>query len=348
MNNHPSTDNKNKSTEPPAPELLRVQTDNKSSEPESSAAAASPRAALRPRHATYRPSHKATFVGLAVVAVILAANAGIIIYLMNTQVQNEQKTTQGEVTISSDVLDTLGVSRNPVGDSNTELIVVPNSTFKGKVTVGGDVSVAGLFNLSSKFSAGDASITKLEAGDTTLSQVNISGDGTVSNMNLRNNLIVAGSSSLQGPVTMSQLLTVNNNVNIIGNLAVGGTLSARGFQASSLVSDTTLTIGGHVITRGVAPGVGPGPALGSNGTISISGNDASGTVAINIGVGGGNGIVAYVAFINQYSNIPHVVVTAVGHVTGSAYVNRDASGFSIGINGSLAPGGYAFDYMVMQ
>jgi len=131
-------------------------------------------------------------------------------------------------------------------------------------------------------------------------------------------------------------------------LAVGGTLSARGFQASSLVSDTTLTIGGHVITRGVAPGVGPGPALGSNGTISISGNDASGTVAINIGVGGGNGIVAYVAFINQYSNIPHVVVTAVGHVTGSAYVNRDASGFSIGINGSLAPGGYAFDYMVMQ
>ena len=78
MNNHPSTDNKNKSTEPPAPELLRVQTDNKSSEPESSAAAASPRAALRPRHATYRPSHKATFVGLAVVAVILAANAGII------------------------------------------------------------------------------------------------------------------------------------------------------------------------------------------------------------------------------------------------------------------------------
>lgn len=349
MNNHPSTDTKNKSTEPPAPELLRVQTDNKSSESETSTAAASaPRAALRPRHATYRPSHKATFVGLAVVAVILAANAGIIIYLMNTQVQNEQKTTQGEVTISSDVLDTLGVSRNPVGNSNTELVVSPNSTFKGKVTVGGDVSVAGQFNLSSKFSAGDASITKLEAGDTTLSQVNISGDGTVSNMNLRNNLIVAGSSSLQGPVTMSQLLTVNNNVNIIGNLAVGGTLSARGFQASSLVSDTTLTIGGHVITRGVAPGVGPGPALGSNGTISISGNDASGTVAINIGVGGGNGIVAYVAFINQYSNIPHVVITAVGHVTGSAYVNRDANGFSIGINGSLAPGGYAFDYIVMQ
>jgi hypothetical protein len=125
-------------------------------------------------------------------------------------------------------------------------------------------------------------------------------------------------------------------------------LSARSFQASSLISDTTLTVGGHIVTRGLAPGVGPGSALGANGTVSISGNDASGTVAANIGTGGGGGILAQVAFRNQYGTMPHVVVTAIGAGVGSVYVNRSASGFSIGVNGALAPGGYAFDYIVMQ
>jgi hypothetical protein len=30
------------------------------------------------------------------------------------------------------------------------------------------------------------------------------------------------------------------------------------------------------------------------------------------------------------------------------YVNRTAYGFSIGVSGALAPGGYAFDYIVVQ
>jgi len=33
---------------------------------------------------------------------------------------------------------------------------------------------------------------------------------------------------------------------------------------------------------------------------------------------------------------------------GSVYVSRTAWGFSIGVNGAVAPGGYAFDYIVMQ
>lgn len=344
MNN----DIKTKSSEPPKPEVLQVQSDTKSSEPDTTALA-TPRANIKARHGTYRPSHKATFVGLGVVVLILALNAGIIIYLMNVQNQTNTTISQDEVTISPAVLDTLGVSHNPIGSSNSELTIKPNTTFGGKVTIGGDVSISGQFKLNSKFVAVDASITNLEAGDTKLSKLNVNGDATASNLNLRGDATVLGTSRLQGAVIISQLLTVNNNVNIIGNLAVGGTLSARTFQASSLVSDTTLTIGGHIITRGVAPGVGPGPALGPAGTISISGNDAAGTVAIGVGVGNaGNGIVAYVAFTNQYSNTPHVVVTPIGHVTGSVYINRDATGFSIGVNGALSPGGYAFDYIVMQ
>jgi hypothetical protein len=347
MTGHPS-ETKDKNTDPPAPEELRAQTDSDSLSPETATTVAKPKLSARARHITYRPSHKATFVGLTVVVAILAINVGIITFVVRGQSQANAEGVQSEVTISPGVLNTLGVSRNTVGDSGAELVVNPNSRFNGKVVIGSDVSVAGELKLNSKFSASEASLAKLEAGDTSLSQLNVNGDGTVSNLNLRKDLAVVGTTRLQGPVTISSLLTVSNNLNVVGNLAIGGTLSARGFQASSLVSDTTLTIGGHVITRGTAPAVGPGNALGNNGTVSISGNDASGTVAANIGTGASGGINSYVAFRQQYSSTPHVVVTAVGAGVDSVYVNRSVGGFSIGVNGPIAPGGYAFDYIVMQ
>lgn len=347
MTDHPSSETKHKPSEPPAPEVLRSQFEDGSAA-EAAAASKTPRININPRRTTYRPSHKATFIGLGVVVAILIINAVIITLVMNSQSKTVTKANQSEITLSSANLDKLGVSRNPVGNVGVELLVNPNSRFNGKVTVGGDVSIAGQLKLNSKFSATDASLANLEAGKTSLSDLNVNGDATVTNLNLRKDLSVVGLTRLQGPVTVGQLFTVNNNANISGNLAVGGILSARGFQASSLVSDTTLTIGGHVITRGTAPGVGPGSALGANGTVSISGNDASGTVAANIGTGGGNGILAQVAFRNQYGTTPHVVITAVGSGVGSVYVNRSIGGFSIGVNGALAPGGYAFDYIVMQ
>lgn len=345
MASHPS-ETKDKQAEPPAPEELHAQSDTSTSISHTPASVL--KANTRPHHVTYRPSHKATFIGLGAVVAVLAINAGIITFVVKGQGEGAANALQSEVTISPGVLNTLGVSRNPVGDSGTELVVNPNARFNGAVVVGSDMSVAGELKLNSKFSASDASLAKLQAGDTSLSQLNVNGDATVSTLNLRKDLNVAGLTRLQGPVTVTQLLTVNNNLNVAGNLAVGGTLSARGFQASSLVSDTTLTIGGHVITRGNAPGVGPGNALGNNGTVSISGNDAAGTVAANIGTGASGGIIANVAFRQQYTTTPHVVVTAVGAGVGSVYVNRTIGGFSIGVNGPIAPGGYAFDYIVMQ
>lgn len=302
----------------------------------------------KPRHVTYRPSHKATFIGIGVVVIILAINVGVITFFMRDTSRGGAQTDREAVTLSSDTLDKLGVSRTPVGDLGTELIIGPNSRFNGKVTVGGDVSVAGQLRLNSKFSASDASLAKLEAGDTSLQQLNVNGDGTISTLTLRRDLNVTGSTRLQGQVVVSQLMTVNNSLNVAGNLAVGGVLSARGFQASSLVSDTTLTIGGHIITRGNSPGVSRGGALAGVDTVSISGNDAAGTVAVNIGVGAPrSGIVANIDFRNNYSNTPHVIVTAVGPGVRNLYVNRNAGGFSIGVE-SIDPGGHAFDFIVMQ
>jgi len=337
---------KEKLTEPPAPEVLRAQFDSPSDSPKPTTVS-NPKVNLRPRHGIYRPSHKATFIGLGVVVLILLANAAVIIFLMNTQSKNNSEVSIGGVKISPAVLDALGVSRNTVGKTDAELVVNPNASFTGKVTVGGDMSIAGQLKLNSKLSANDASLTKLEAGNTSLGQLNVNGDGTITSLSLRKDLAVAGSTQLQGPVTVSQILTVNNNANIAGNLSVGGMLSARSFQASNLTSDATLTIGGHIVTRGSAPGVSNGGGLAGTDTVSISGNDTSGTVAVNIGAGSRSGIVANVSFVNNYGSTPHVVVTAVGPGASDVYVNRSGSGFSIGVS-SIVSGGHAFDYIVMQ
>lgn len=352
----------------PAPEALTVQTDqtDASAGGSGSGAAGAPGAdgkggpkdakgskdaakqAQHLRRGTYRPGHKGTFIGLAVVLVILGLNAAAVFFLFGRQTDTGNKVSSDAVTISADALSKLGVNRNTSGTAGALLVVGPDAKFAGKVTVGSDVSVAGELKLNSKFSASDASLAKLEAGTTSLGQLSVNGDGTVTSLTTRKDLQVAGSTRLQGSVTIAQLTTINNSLNVAGNLAIGGTLSARAFEAGSLISDTTLTIGGHVITRGVAPGAGPGSAVGSNGTVSISGNDASGTVAVNIGVGGGNGVLAQVAFHSQFAGTPHVVVTPVGRAVPGFYVNRSAGGFSIGVEGAMSPGGYAFDYVVMQ
>lgn len=352
MNNNSNSTDKNKSSEPPAPELLSSQfkkkTNNKQPVEVSDEEKAKALAFARAHHGTYRPSHKATFIGIAVVIGILAINVGVIYFIMKAPGVSPTSALSGDVTISPAVLDTLGVSRNTVGSAGTELIVAPDSSFKGKVTMASDVSISGQLNINGKFSAADVSLTKLAAGETAVEKLNVNGDATISNLNLRKDLTVVGTTHLQGAVTVSQLLTVNNSVNITGNLAVGGTLSARSFQASNLVSDTTLTVGGHIITRGNAPGISRGTALRSTDTTSVSGNDASGTIAVNIGAGSiGAGCLATVSFNARYSNIPHVVVTAIGPAS-NIYIFRNTGGFSVCTASSLSYGGYAFDYIVMQ
>lgn len=331
----------------PAPEVLSVQGDEPARESTLAANIQPSKSKRSFKRSTYRPSHKATFIGLAVVAGVLAINAVVIAWLVNAQQAASAEQANESVTLSAETLDNLGVSRNPVGNLGTELTIGPKTTFNGAVTMGSDLSIGGKLNLEGDFSATSANFTRLQAGETALQQLNVNGDTTTTNLNIRTNLAVAGSTTLQGPVTMSQLLTINNSLNVAGNVAVGGVLSARNFQANSLTSGSTLTVGGHIITNGSAPNVGRGGAVGNNGTVSISGNDAAGTVAVNTGTGAGNGLLAQVSFKSQYGNIPKVVVTPVsGYV--AVYTTRSIGGFNIYAANALPPGGYAFDYIVMQ
>ena len=338
----------------PEPEVLKPRDDTSSSqESSSSQPVVAHETGNRSHHRTYRPSHRATFIGLAVVVSILALNAIILAFVLERQAKNNSLAA-GQVSISSAALSKIGVNTSTIGNSGIELTVNPNAQFNGKLTVAGDVSIAGQLKLNSTFSAASANFTQLQAGNTLLSQLNVDGNSTLSNLNLRNNLSVSGTTQLQGAVSVNQLLTVNNNLTVTGNLAVGGVLSTGTFSARSLTSTSTLTIGGHVVTEGSAPSVGPGSALGSNGTVASNGNDSAGLISINFGVGSGNGTLVNLAFRTQYSSVPHVIISPVGDMgTGCSFYifNLTIGGFSVGVNNCATYpqfGDYGIDYIVIQ
>jgi len=302
----------------------------------------------KPKHRSYKPSHKATFIGLAAVVAILAVNGAVIGFLLKKQASTNSINSKGQVSLTNADLSKLGINRNTIGNTGSQLIVSPDAQFKGNLSVAGTTALSGQLSLNGKINGTDASFTQLQAGKVSVSQLDINGDSTASTLNLRKDLIVAGQIQVQGPVTLKQLLTVNNSANIQGNLSVGGTLTVGTFSARSLTSTSTLTIGGHIITNGSSPSMAPGNALGSNGTAGISGNDAAGLININIGVGATGGTLASVAFHNQYAATPKVVITPVG-VPGEFYVfNVTSSGFSVAVASGLPPGGYRINFIAMQ
>ena len=351
MADAPSPEPKEQTEDDPKPEVLLPRESEPAPGTDNKVPASDPKPVKRPRNTTYHLSHKATFIGLAVMIAMLSVSAGIVFFVLKSHSGSKANTNQDQVTISQGTLDKLGVNRTAVGDLGALLTVGPDAKFNGALTVGKDVSIAGQLKLNSKFTASDASLTQLEAGNTSLSKLNVNGDSTVSNLNLRNDLQVTGTSRLQGPVIVSQLLTVNNNANISGSLSVGGILSVNSLHVGGLTTDTTLTIGGHVITRGNAPGISRYAiaAFGSNGTVSISGTDAAGTIGINIGANpSGGGCFAHVTFVSSYATTPHVVISAMGNI-GYTYVQgKTAAGFDVCASGPTSPGGYTIDYIVEQ
>ena len=239
---------------PPAPEQLQVQTDG------SSGLEKVVQNAAGNRRRIYKPSHKGMFIGLSIVFIILALNAGVFWYLANFTGSTKSLNTE-TVTLSTQSLNSLGVARNNVGNSGTELTIGPKTQFNSKVIMSNDLQVTGQLNLSNKFTAPEGSFQKLQAGDVSFNTLTLNNDITANTFNARKDINVIGASRLQGPVTMGQLLTVNNNVNIAGSLSIGGTLQTRGFQADSLTSGSTLTIGWHIISRGTSPTIGSGSAV---------------------------------------------------------------------------------------
>ena len=345
MENPSNQTNSQPAPQPAQPEVLKPRADFEAAEPkdgDKQKQAATGGTKQPPRHHTYRPSHKATFVGLAVVIVILSLNAAVLGFVLKKQSKQEDIFNKGQVSISTDDLNRLGINRSVIGDSGVELTVAPDAVFKGKVSISGNTVVGGQVTFNDKVTGTNANFANLQAGATSLSELNVNGKSSLSDLSLRKDFTVTGSTRLQGPVTVTQLLSVTNNLNVSGNLAIGGTLSVN------TLSVQAIAVKGHIVTSGPTPSVVRGSATGSNGTVSISGNDTAGIISINIGAGASSGTLATVAFKSQFGSTPKVVISPVG-VGGGFYVsNVSIGGFSVGINSGLSPGGYKINYIALQ
>ena len=335
-------------TTPPPPEAINLEQRTDDGSAAQATLNADPKATARDRlrqqlrRRNFRPSRKATIFGLLAVLILVGTNVGVVWFIFS-QHPTTAKLGAAKIIDSQTQLNALGVNKSTIGSSSVDLIITPGTEFKGSVVVDKQLQLTG------KLTASDASVAGLQAGNTSLTQLNVSGASTFSNLSIRNNLLAVGTTRFQGAVTIDTLLTAGN-INVPGNLTVGGALTTANFSARSLTSSSTLTIGGHIITQGRLPAISAG-SVGNNGTVNISGNDSAGRININIGTGSTGGILASIHFASAFGTTPNVLISPIGAGAASIqyYVDGITSGgFLIGANNSIAGGGYSFAYIVEQ
>jgi hypothetical protein len=267
-------------------------------------------------------------VNIYTIVFVLLVLAGAAVVFISIKPDKTVKTTPlGK--LSDQQLAQLKSNSTIVGDPKQTLDIQSSTILEGQVLARSDLNVAGSLKVGGPLSL--PSLTVAGAGNFT--QVGVSGQ-----------LSVGGDTNLQGQ------LTVQKNLNVTG-AASFGSLSVASLSVTSLQVKNDFSLSKHIVTNGGTPGRTPGTALGGGGTVSISGSDTAGTVSINTGGSPPAGLFVTVTFAQRYAVTPHVVITPVGSAAGGLqyYINRDASGFSIGVT-SPPPAGssFAFDYIVIQ
>ncbi len=264
---------------------------------------------------------------LLLIAVLLILG-GISYYAV---VQNRKSAKDSTLTtqkLTQDTFDKLASTDSTVGDAKQIINIESNAIFAGGVIIKGNIDIAGTLKVG-----GPLSLPGLTVGGTTSLE-------TAAVKNLTD----SGDASFQGKVT------IQNGISVTGSASFSGTVTAAQISADSLILGRDLQLNSHIVTSGGTPSRTNGSALGGGGTASNSGNDTSGTVAINTGNNAPAGCFVTLTFTRAYSSIPHVIISPSSSTAGGIgyYVNRTASGFSI-CTSSDAPdntAGITFDYIV--
>ncbi len=303
----------------------------------------------RRRRFTYRPSHKATFIGLGVVIAILAINAIILGFVIKGSGSSSKPISQG-VAISPGVLSKLGVNDTQIGNANETLIVDPSAQFNSKLSVAGNVSIGGQLNLNSTLSTTAASLGQIKAGSETVNQISINGNATTANLSVTGNLGVGGTAQFQNSLDVAQILSVAGSAAVANNLSVGNNLTAKNISTNNLTLAGNLVFGNHLISSGGTPSVGPGgPALGNQGSVSINGDDSAGTISVNVGANASSaGPLISLAFTSQYTSVPRVVITAIGSPVNFYLYSVSTGGFTVATSSVLSYSHFYIDYIVEQ
>ncbi len=265
---------------------------------------------------------------LFVLIIILAAIAAFATY--RTSKNSEKATSINGQNLSQEDLQNLKTTESTVGDPKQTLTIDSNAVFNGRVLVRDSLDVAGTIRIG---------------GTLSLPGITVSGTSSFENVQIASNLSAAGNAAVQGT------LTVQQNLSVGGSATFAGSISAPQLSIDKLILNNDLQINKHIDAGGPTPGVSSGTAVGTAGTVSISGSDTAGTVSINFGASTVAGIIANVSFGNAFTQTPHVVITPVGSNCAGLnyYVNRTTGGFSIGTTNSANPGtGCAFDYIAID
>lgn len=246
--------------------------------------------------------------------------------------QGKKQSTTSKIkaqTLTASTLQQLATSDATVGSAQQVLNIQSSAVFAGKVLIRDGLEVA----------------TNLRVGGTSsLNNVDISGTAQAQQLQVAKDLAVTGNSAIQGSQTVGKSLQVS------GSGSFGGPLSAPQVTTNSFQLNGDLILTHHISAGGTTPGVSRGSALGSGGSVSISGSDTSGTVSINVGAGATAGCFATINFAAKYNSTPHVLISPIGSPTGTLnyYATRSPANFSICNSTNPPPGGYAFDYWVVE
>jgi cytoskeletal protein CcmA (bactofilin family) len=262
-----------------------------------------------------------------VVFILLIAAAGAVIFVSIKPSKTATITPLGK--LSDQQLTALKANSTLIGDPKQTLDIQSNTILEGQVLVRSDLNVAGSIKVG---------------GALSLPSITITGSGNFAQIGVTGALSVGGDTNLQGQLTVSKNLNVTGAANF-------GSLSVSSLSVTSLQVKSDFSISKHIITSGGSPGRTGGTALGGGGTVSISGTDTAGSININTGSGPPAGLFVTISFSQRFASTPHVVITPVGSAAGSLqyYINRDASGFSIGtVNAPPAGANFGFDYIVIN
>jgi len=264
---------------------------------------------------------------LFIFIVVLAA--GIVMIGIQRNKKAAAPTTINTQTLTADELKKLTESEQKVGDPKSTLSIESNAIFSGKVLVRDSLDVAGTIKVG---------------GSLSLPGISVSGESSFDQIKA-NNLTITGNTSIQGQLNIQKGITSS------AGASFGGPISAPLLTVQSLQISGDLQIIRHIDAGGGTPGKVDGSALGSGGTVSISGTDTAGTITINTGGGPGAGCFVTVNFTQKFSGNPHVVISPVGSgaATLQYYVNRSNSNFSVCT--ANAPGGgqsFSFDYIAID
>jgi hypothetical protein len=266
------------------------------------------------------------YLVLFVFVLILAI--GIVVVLTAKSRQTAQKGIDSQG-LTEDALKQLASTDITVGNSKQILTIQANTVFAGAVLIRSNLEVAGTLKIG---------------GDLSLSDLVVTGTSKLGDADA-NNLSVAGA------VTLNNTLTLRNGINASGRSSFNGELVANSIATGALTLNGDLKLTHHITAGGTIPAIERGAAVGGGGTVSLSGSDTSGSIAINTGSAPPAGCFATITFSEKFSNTPHVVITPVGSSTAGLdyYVTRSTTSFLIcALNSAPAGQTLGFDYIVLN